>query len=435
MHVRKSRLLHWHKLDNSAKIFPMMKTERNQNMFRITFVLSKVIDENILKDALDLTLKRFPSFKVKIKRGIFWYYLEENIAELKIFPADSSGITPLKEKELNYYCFKVSYFENNIYIDFYHVLSDGKGALEFFKCLIFYYLKLTGEEVNDEGLVLTNDIPIDPDETIDGFNKYAKKIKIKDLKIKEMQGKKAFLLRGPLFKEGCGLVNIFCDVDKVLLEAKKLNCSLTAFITALFILSIYQSKIKDKNIKSANDIQIFLPINLRTIFPSKTLFNFSLFSRISANVEKDMTIETLVNIIKESIKRDTDKNLLEGKISTTVMGEKFFLMRIAPLPLKQLVFKISNMFIGKAKKTATLSSLGIIKLPKSMEPFVDKIILNANPTDSNPISLTCSTCKNTLSISFANRLADKDIENAFCQQLLNYGIVPSVTSNFWEVQK
>ena len=92
---------------------------------------------------------------------------------------------------------------------------------------------------------------------------------------------------------------------------------MTEYLGALFISSIFESQIKDK-VQNANDIQLFVPINLRKIFPSKTLRNFSLFSRVGANPYEDTTMEKLIEIMHENLKRDMNKDNLKDKISTTV---------------------------------------------------------------------------------------------------------------------
>ena len=68
----------WLKLDNAAKIFPSVTNAKRHNLFRLSFELTEEIDPVVLQEALDVTIKRFAYFNVKLKRGIFWYYLEEN---------------------------------------------------------------------------------------------------------------------------------------------------------------------------------------------------------------------------------------------------------------------------------------------------------------------------------------------------------------------
>ena len=68
----------WFKLDNAAKVFPSVTSKRRSNLFRLSFNLKEEIDPDALRQALVYTLNRFPSMKVKMKKGFFWYYLKPN---------------------------------------------------------------------------------------------------------------------------------------------------------------------------------------------------------------------------------------------------------------------------------------------------------------------------------------------------------------------
>lgn len=74
----------WRKLDNSAKIFPIDSDKNFSAVYRMSVLLTEDINPKILKDAVNKTLESFTSFKVCLKRGFFWYYLEENTKEIII---------------------------------------------------------------------------------------------------------------------------------------------------------------------------------------------------------------------------------------------------------------------------------------------------------------------------------------------------------------
>ena len=69
--------LRWLKLDNAAKIYPAARRKYWTNVFRISVTFRDDIDPAVLQSALDVTVKRFPSVAVRLRTGVFWYYLEE----------------------------------------------------------------------------------------------------------------------------------------------------------------------------------------------------------------------------------------------------------------------------------------------------------------------------------------------------------------------
>ena len=66
-----AKSLRWMKLDNAAKIYPAAKRRTWTNYFRLSANLSEPIDLPVLRAALDVTVRRFPSMAVRLRRGAF----------------------------------------------------------------------------------------------------------------------------------------------------------------------------------------------------------------------------------------------------------------------------------------------------------------------------------------------------------------------------
>lgn len=423
----------WSKLDNSAKIYPMLVSKKSQNIFRLSVNLKQEVDKDILQNALSLTIGRFPGFQVRLMKGVFWYYFDHNASKLTVYPLDPVAIKKITDKNCNGYCFRVSYFKNQIVCDFFHAICDATGAAEFVKSLVYTYLNLMGHDIYSDQKILTLGSPVTAEELEDSFLKNYRRVPLSKLKVKALQGSKAYHINGILFDNpGNGVIHMYCDVKKLLDVCHAKGCTMTEYLGANFILSIYESQIKDK-LQNANDIQLFVPINLRKIFGSKTLRNFSLFSRVGADPYNDMDMDKLIRIMHENLKRDMDKDLLKDKISTTVWAEKFFLVRFIPLFLKKMFFSFSNTFFGKSKKTATLSNFGVLDIPQSMQQHIESASFSISSNATTPLSLSIISCSGKVCITFTRRITDTQIERLFAKRLTDDGIEVSVTSNFWEV--
>lgn len=423
----------WSRLDNSAKIYPMLVNKKSQNIFRLSVTLKEKVDKNILLDALKMTIERFPVYKVRLMKGAFWYYLDDNHAKIKVYPLDPLSFRKITDKSCGGYCFRVSYFDTQIVCDFFHAICDATGAAEFVKSLVYTYLNLTSKQVYSDQKVLTVGSPVMREELEDSFLANYKKIPMKDLKVKDMQGKNAYHIKGILFDNvGNGIIHMYCDVKEVLDICHAKGCTMTEYLGALFMMAIYESQIKGKE-ENANNIQLFVPINLRKIFGSKTLRNFSLFSRIGCNPYEDMEMDKLIKIMHDNLKRDMDKDVLKDKISTTVWAEKFFLVRFVPLFVKRFFFNFSNYFFGKKKKTATLSNFGVLDIPDSMKKHVESVSFAISSNATTPLSLSIISCNGKLCITFTRRITDTQIEKNFASYLTKDGVNLTVTSNFWEV--
>ena len=67
----------WNKLDTAGKAFPSTIMKSDTRTFRYACELKEEVDPEILQMALDNTLEEFPTFLGVIRRGFFWYYMEE----------------------------------------------------------------------------------------------------------------------------------------------------------------------------------------------------------------------------------------------------------------------------------------------------------------------------------------------------------------------
>ena len=99
----------WYKIDNAGKIFPTVYSKEERSSFRLSAVLKDEVDEHLLKIALTKALQRFPTFNVKLRRGFFWYYLENNTKE-PIVELDRNIFSKITLKSEDEYLFKFIFF-------------------------------------------------------------------------------------------------------------------------------------------------------------------------------------------------------------------------------------------------------------------------------------------------------------------------------------
>lgn len=423
----------WHKLDNSGKIYPFNLKSNIQNLFRISAIMREEVKPEILTTALQNAVVRYPFFNVCLRRGIFWHYLEELNGKPEVYPDSDLIIKDIDTIQTYGFNFRVSYYKNKISIDCFHALCDGNGCMEFFKTILYEYLRLCGHDMDVKEMINLPHSPVLAGEVEDGFLKYAQKVKIKDLQgIDELRGKKAFTLYSDyrFDYKGSGVIEGVVDTDKLLSLARGMGATVTAYIGGALIYSIYKAKITkpDGNLP----IVLFVPINLRKPFPSKTLLNFSLFSRVGVDINGGPTFEEIVKKVGDSIKKDTDKNSLQNKVNVTAKTEKLWIFRIMPLPIKQFIYKVSGLFFGNSKKTMTFSNMGVIKLPDEMKEYIDEISIMASTAKTSPAAMTTVTALGKTTLTFARKIVDTEIEKYFFRLLAEQGLDVTVRSNYWE---
>ena len=102
--------------------------------------------------------------------------------------------------------------------------------------------------------------------------------------------------------------------------------------------------------------QVFVPVNLRRFFPSITLRNFSLYVRTKFNIDKEISFPEIVAKVKEDFSEELQKDKLQARIVANVKWEKHFLMRIIPLFMKKIGFKIGYNIFGESANSFSLSN-------------------------------------------------------------------------------
>ena len=129
----------WFRLDNAAKIFPVVSNRKETNTFRVQIELKEEVDPILLQSATDATLERFPMFKVRLKSGLFWHYLDYNERPFLIQELPVAVCGNLSPKENNGYLLQVYYRHRLIAIEVFHSLADAGGAFMLLKSLVYEY--------------------------------------------------------------------------------------------------------------------------------------------------------------------------------------------------------------------------------------------------------------------------------------------------------
>ena len=390
----------WYALDNSAKIMPSTTTNLNTNVFRLTCTLNDDINCRSLQEALDKTLIEYPMFLYTMKNGLFWHYLEK------------SDYKPIVKEENDFACskltgellFKVCYYQKRIHLEVYHVLSDGHGAMEFFKYLICTYLNIEKK--------LNLDIPLNDSSLFekekDDFKTFDKsKFRFKIEKISK--GLKFKFTKKDTIEQD--IIEVHLPVNQIKAAAQKYNTTITIYLTAVYIKSI----IENANVKDLKrPVGITIPVDLRTMFPSKTVRNFFYtFLAIYKAHEKEVTIEDIIEKVAKQFKEELTKGNLQKKLNSYMLLEKVLVIRIIPTFIKDIALKFfANQ--GKRGQTSALSNLGIIKIPTEYESYVSSFCAIASTEDQQ---LTACSFKNKLILSFSSHFINKDIEKNFVKEI------------------
>lgn len=399
-------------LDTSALFYPIMSTKKAQSLFRLVAVLEDTIDARLLEEAVNVAINRFPTFKVRLKKGYAWHYLEENNEKVKVFEYADKLLRPIGE-ECNGYLFRLSQQDKMVSLEMFHGLSDATGAILFLKAILFKYRLLQGRDFTDvEGLV-DLDTEATEGETEDSFKRYYRPIKLGDVDLKSLTGGAPTLLDGTISKNGYGSdycsVN-FADVKPML---KTMGETFTSFSVGILARAVERCG------SSKRPIVLMIPVNLRSFFPSDTQRNFVLFVRLVFKPSECNTLAEYIKSAGEQLRKKASEEELSKMISTTERSARSALLRMTPLFFKTGIAKFIRLFL-KARQTLIFSNLGTATIPKELG--VERFTFNVNVSKNSKVNVGAITTNGEVTFSFTRSVVESKLYDAFRAELEDNGI-------------
>lgn len=228
--------------------------------------------------------------------------------------------------------------ENKVIVEFSHILTDGTGAFEFLKTLLFTYFTKCGHSIPDEVSWLRPGNTASQEEYEDAYQRYFKKIMAPAMHIPKAFHVPFSLKQKPRFDVLLGII----PIKEIIKKAKEHEVSLTVYLIAVYLHAlqqVYEGLPKRKKGKSNKIIRIEVPVNLRKMYPTKSMRNFSLYVMPEADMRLGRySFEELLKTVHHQLQLETDKKLIKKMISRHVAGEKNYLVRTIPLahPVKAL---------------------------------------------------------------------------------------------------
>ena len=422
----------WYKLDTSAKIYPAIESARDTSVFRVSMRLSKKVDPETLLQALKDIKHRFPYYNVHLHKGLFWTYLERNDNELLIWHDTPSPCERLYRRTNNGYLYKVKYHDNNIAVEFFHVLTDGYGGMEFLKCLVHRYLFLCGDVPEIlPGIINIHDKP-KVEESEDAFIKALESErdipKQRTLFAKSVTfHAKDKLVPMNMYYVVTGVVSLE-DIKKL---AKQYEATITQLICALYMEAMLLLQAKQvRNKRHHKNIAIEIPVNMRRYYPIDAMRNFSLFVIPSIDPREIEKFEDIIDKVKEFMCDKLSHKHLVTMIKDNCSLASDIFIRIVPMAIKHLVIRYINNTKGKTQFSGTISNLGPINLPPQMQEHVENIQFLIGSSPQVKRSCSVSGYKDKLYISFGRSVESAYVEQHVFTRLVKSGIKVSMKHNY-----
>ena len=416
------RQIRWDKLDNTAHLFPSIAGENMTNVYRISVELNEEIKREFLQQALDTVLPKFDGFNVRLRMGVFWYYFEENgkrapkVTEEAMFPCRY-----IRQNRNHNYLFRVTYYGCRINLEVFHVLTDGMGGINFLRELTYQYLRLVHQDLAEKaGDKLSVDTSLCRE---DSFVRNYKKSKPSGF-----NKEKAYLIKEEHLPAGeFGVMHGSMPITQLKEVAHKYGASLNEYLVSVFVWSVYTELLH--GMPGGRPIRVAVPVNLRPYFDSNTTKNF--FVMVSAEfrpTKEQYTFDEVVQIIKESLHSQINKEHLEDLFSYSVSNQMNKLMRPVPLFIKKIAMRLVYTKSAVAN-TTTITNIGNIKIDEQYMPYVKGFKSFIAMSKGQELKGTICSYKDTLVFSFSSVFAEALVQKAFFRKIASDGIEVEIQTN------
>ena len=381
----------WLKGDTASIMFSSLSSKKWGRTFRMAVIMKDDVQPDILKKAAGDIMPRFPSMHSCIKKGFFWNYLEETELLPEIREEFSTQLLPVTIRNDGRPDFRIVYYKKRLGLECAHYLGDGLGVNTYFDALLERYVELKNNP----------DAPYCPDEfeeeeISNAFNDYYVKGGSKDVE-EEFH---AHQIEGEIEEGFLQLIFAMMDVDELHNKAKEKELTITEYLASALILgTIRHAK---KPIKEP--VIIAIPVNLRRFFPTKSIRNFTIQSRIDFFPEEktDWTFDEICNAVKGQLAKRLTVPELQKILNNFGSLANNEVIKYVPNFIKLPVVR-SRQEKGHGNNTTILTNTGSNELSPALQREVIRADGVNGDTSGYGLISTCSalSCNGIFNLCFS----------------------------------
>ena len=411
------------RLDNAANIYPASMSKHYSSLYRMTVTLLEPIDIPLLQEALLRVSERIPTFRCTLKAGAFWWYLKRCDAQPLVRP-----VKPLKHfsiQDQDGLLYRVSVKGQVLMLDVFHALADGNGAMCFLLTLAGEYIRRRyGVAIRYNALVWDPAEPPAYAEVEDSF-----KTVFGGRHGQLEQNVDAYHIRGGALPfSAVKDLRAVMPADALKTVCHQYGCTVTELLTAAMLHALQEEHRADTRSRKRSVLKVSVPVNLRPVYGSRTVRNFSSYVNLGVDVKDGyLSFAELVAAVRKQKAHDLQKEQLEPKIAANVELEEMLLVRLLPLRIKHPIIDIINLLHGDRFCSQTLSNMGRLDVPEALLPYIQDVDFILGRQRGNSGAVSCLSYNGRLYLHLTRKIGRDSFEQAFLKQMSALGIPAELT--------
>ena len=398
-------------VDNASILFLSRIYPYHTNSFRFTYTLREEVCPDTLQKALDRIWQRFPSVIAGFRQDFFRYVQIPADKKPQVLP-DPGFLFTMTAEEVKSCCFRVFYSGNDVIIEAFHALTDGYGAITTFTTLIAEYLYLK------HGVTVpVSETRLDPEalpterEVSDSFLEH------QDARPAHLPSRYAYQLPRTEGTDWSVKVNTLTVNTRQLLDAAhRHGVTLNSLLSSLLAWSVMD--LQKQSQKKLKPVRLMVPADLRRLFPSVTLRNFSLYALPAMEVsDHDLPFEEFCRRFGQQLKEQLSRESLSRMMAYNVKTQNAWWFRHIPWRVKSSCMRLGYRFFGESNSSLTLTNRGKIQLPEDMQPYVENVQAFLTPRTGSPYGCAVLTYGDKVNINMSRFCPEPELDTIFFQKL------------------
>ncbi|QZY51245.1 alcohol acetyltransferase [Leucobacter tenebrionis] len=472
----------WVRLDNASNIFLAARSDADPKVFRLSAEVDHDVDPALLQQALDTTYERYPLYHAVLRRGVFWYYLQDSDLRPTVTEDEQHTCAPIYQADRLNLLFRVMHHRRRVILEIFHALSDGTGALWFLSDLLAAYTRLRDPEHPPEGDAAgeahadppSSEERLDPSRadaaprpgddaagpvhelTADSFAHYFRRRRGAEApaagsafsraatpaaltvaesappapearwsirSLRRRPGEQVHRVRGTRTPDNrTRAVELTAPAQEVLALARAEGVALTMYLTALFFEAVRSSS---GGLGRARTIAASVPVNLRQFYPSTSARNFFATVRVAHTYgEGADDLGSICRRLEAQFRPKASPEALGRKLRRFIRFERMIGLRIVPRPLKDVLLGLINWANNRGLSVA-VSNLGRVTLPEPAESRVGRMLFHVSAVRPQFCAISHA---GLLTITFTSPFTETDHIREFARLLTSRGIDVTVAA-------
>lgn len=375
-------------IDNASILYLSLMRKDHCNSYRFSMTLTESVSPEILQTAVNNIYRRFPSVIAGFQPDFFQYFQVSAKEPPKVQP-DPGCLITMSREEIRSCAFRVYYRDKTVSIEAFHALADGYGAIACFTTIMAEYLRL-----KHSILIPIAETLLDPeqDPTLS---------EIEDSYLKYQQGKPLHLPSSTL-----------------LAASRAHGVSVTTLISTVMAASVMEIQKKQENTSQLRPVRIMVPVDLRRMFPSRSLRNFILYVLPTMEPEdNEKDLPALLRSFGKQMTSQLSKDQLASIMAYNVKTQNSWYFRMIPMSVKLALMRLAYRFFGESNNTITVTNLGNVRLPEEMQPHVESFDVTLTPRVRSPYNCAILSYDGQLSIRISRFPKESELEEIFVRNL------------------